>query len=190
MAILELLQISPNDFPYSKSSNEKSSKRHTRPIQQAYLRRSERLAKQRRAKTQLVSIMNSSSSGADFLSSKRTVPRPLKPPEAAGTREASHPRPGLKSEPTVYEQPSFLEAMTKNQIFRALPYYYYFPQDLPYRESGAIGRANGPTPDVLVKFDEGIFPRKTRLRPVTDDDLESVEPFTISGRHGEPRAGG
>lgn len=91
----------------------------------------------------------------------------------------SQPPVSPEPEPSDHAQPSFLEDMTDAELSRALSYYYHHPQALPYRESGAHRRADDPTPEVLVRFDEDIFRRKKCLRPVPDDELESVDPFTV-----------
>lgn len=69
--------------------------------------------------------------------------------------------------------------MQEPELSRALSYFYDFPQDLPFRACGAHGRAAGPVPKILVSFDEDIFTRKRRVRPLSEDDLESVDPFAV-----------
>lgn len=175
MATVKLPRRTLNAFPNPSLSNERAVQAHKKSTQQTSLRRSERLFKQRKAKTQFLHISNP---GRALSSTKITIgSRGREQLKYLATAQKPHPQP--KFEPADQTQPSFLEAMTKNQISRALSYYYHFPQYLPFRESGAIGKANGTIPEVLVRFDEAVFVRKSRLRPVPDDELESVDPFTI-----------
>ncbi|CZT18342.1 uncharacterized protein RCC_04186 [Ramularia collo-cygni] len=183
MAIHKPAQPLPNDF-FGVKNGYKTSTRGNEQTKEYSPRRSQRLAKQHRTRTQLMHTMeSSSSSSANSLLPARPkiITLKFKQTKAAIRPQTTQPPPAQKPnpEPPDHTQPSFLEKLTDQELNRALSYYYDFPQNLPCRESGASMRADGPIPDIMIKFDEGVFSRITCLRPLSEDDLESVDPFTV-----------
>lgn len=187
MAIHKQSHPPPSAFLGFNQSYKRSTNGFIRSTQQPkeyQPRRSQRLAKQRKARTSRMQTMESDSNSTASSSSKKPTTSPFTWKQTKATirpQKSQIPQPKLKpkSEPPDPTQPSFLERLTESEISRAISYYYDFPQNLPYRECGAHVKARGPVPDVLVKFDENIFARRICLRPISRDDLESVDPFTL-----------
>lgn len=149
------------------------------------LRRSQRLAKKRRTREAVEHTTDSHSSSDKSSASKKRTASALGWTQIKATlrlklsKPPPEPESEPESEPPDYEQHSFLEEMTGGDASHALSYYYDYVDEMPYRESGAIRRADDPAPQVLVEFDETIFARKMCLDAVPEDDLESVDPFTL-----------